>query len=65
MIAVMIFFAFMHLPDMQSIVSVLALQGFGSIFEFYGYIKTKNLLISYLTHLFTDLTLFSLLLLVV
>lgn len=62
---VMIFFALLHLMDMESLVSVLVLQGFGSIFEFYGYIKTKNLIIPYITHLCTDLLLFSIILLVI
>lgn len=63
MIIIMVFFALLHAMDMKSIVSVLVLQGFGSIFEFYGYIKTKNLLISYITHLCTDLSIFLLFLL--
>ena len=58
MILVMVFFGFLHAMDAKSIVSVLLLQGAGSIFEFYGYIKTKNILISYITHLCTDLFLF-------
>ena len=37
----------------------LAIQGFGSIFEFIGYIKTKNILISYITHLCTDIFIYS------
>ena len=56
MLIIMVFFALLHASDMKSLVSVLALQGFGSIFEFYGYIKTKNILISYITHLCTDLS---------
>ncbi|MBR3213487.1 MAG: CPBP family intramembrane metalloprotease [Methanosphaera sp.] len=54
MIIVMIFFALLHLTDMKSLVSVLALQGFGPIFEFYGYVKIKNLLVPYITHLCTE-----------
>ncbi|MBQ6444029.1 MAG: CPBP family intramembrane metalloprotease [Methanosphaera sp.] len=62
MIIVMIFFALLHLTDMKSLVSVLVLQGFGSIFEFYGYVKTKNLLAPYITHLCTDMFIFILVL---
>jgi len=40
--------------------SVLLMQGLGSIFEFYGYIKTKNVFISYITHLLTDVFIFAL-----
>jgi membrane protease YdiL (CAAX protease family) len=58
MFIVMMFFALLHLSDLHSIVSVIVLQGFGTIFEFYGYLKTKNIFISYLTHLLTDLSLF-------
>ena len=58
MIIVMVFFGFLHAMDVKSIVSVLLVQGAGSIFEFYGYIKTKNILISYITHLCTDAFIF-------
>ena len=57
---VMMLFGLLHAVDIKSIASVLIIQGLGSIFEFYGYIKTKNLLISYITHLVTDVFLFSL-----
>lgn len=63
MIFVMIFFGLLHAMDTKSIISVLLLQGAGSIFEFYGYIKTKNILISYITHLCTDVFLFALVIL--
>ena len=63
MIFVMVFFGLLHAMDTKSIVSVLLLQGAGSIFEFYGYIKTKNILISYITHLCTDVFLFVLVIL--
>ena len=58
MLLVMVGFALMHFTGFQFLVSVLVIQGFGSIFEFYGYIKTKNLLISYITHLTTDVFIF-------
>lgn len=63
MVLVMVFFGFLHAMDVKSIVGVLLLQGAGSIFEFYGYIKTKNILISYITHLFTDAFIFVLIIL--
>jgi len=56
---VMMLFGLLHAPDFKSIASVLIIQGLGSVFEFYAYIKTKNLLVSYLTHLLTDAFLFS------
>ncbi len=51
---VLIFFGLLHYDFETSIVSVLMLQGLGSLFEFYGYIKTKNLFVPYLSHLLTD-----------
>ena len=58
MIIVMVFFAGLHVMDANSIIGSLLLQGFGSIFEFYGYIKTKNIWISYITHICTDVFIF-------
>jgi hypothetical protein len=43
------------MPPMNTLVSVLLLQGLGSFFEMYGYIKTKNLFVPYISHLLTDL----------
>lgn len=60
MTLVMVFFAMLHLMDLKSLLSVLLIQGLGSIFEFYGYIKTKNVFISYTTHLLTDVFIFTL-----
>ena len=37
------------------ILQILLLQGFGSIFEYFAYIKTKNLWVSYLLHLLRDI----------
>lgn len=58
MFLVMMFFGCLHLMDLKSLPSVLVMQGLGSIFEFYGYIKTKNVFIPYITHLTTDVFLF-------
>ena len=33
-------------------------QGFGSIFEFFAYFKTKNILVSYICHYATDFLLY-------
>ena len=55
MVIVLIFFAFLHFdPSSTSIASVLLLQGVGSFVEMYGYAKTKNLFVPYMSHLFTD-----------
>lgn len=58
MILVMAFFATLHAFNFNMLIFALFIQGFGSIFEFIGYIKTKNLLISYITHLCTDVFIF-------
>ncbi len=53
-LGVMVLFASIHAYDFKMLLFALFIQGFGSIFEFIGYIKTKNVLISYITHLCTD-----------
>ena len=58
-ILVMIFFASLHAYNFKMFLFALCIQGFGSIFEYIGYIKTKNILISYITHLCTDVFIFS------
>ncbi len=55
---VMVFFAFLHSANLITFLFALCVQGVGSIFEFIGYIKTKNILISYITHLCTDVFIF-------
>ena len=51
---VMLMFASIHAYNPIMFLFALCIQGFGSIFEFYGYIKTKNIMVSYLCHLLTD-----------
>lgn len=51
---IMVMFAAMHAYNPIMLIFALFIQGFGSIFEFYGYIKTKNIVVPYLTHLLTD-----------
>lgn len=62
-ILVMIFFASLHAYNFKMFIFALFIQGLGSIFEYIGYIKTKNILISYITHLCTDLFIYSVVLL--
>ncbi|WP_407424697.1 type II CAAX prenyl endopeptidase Rce1 family protein [Methanobrevibacter sp.] len=50
----MVMFASLHAYNPIMFIFALFIQGFGSIFEFYGYIKTKNILVPYLSHLLTD-----------
>jgi hypothetical protein len=51
---IMVMFASVHAFNPVMFIFALCIQGFGSIFEFYGYIKTKNLIVPYLLHLLTD-----------
>lgn len=51
---IMAMFASLHAFNPTMFIFALCIQGFGSIFEFYGYIKTKTIWIPYLTHLLTD-----------
>ena len=60
---ILIMFASMHAVNPIMFIFALFIQGFGSIFEFYGYIKTKNVLVSFLCHLLTDEFIFMLMLL--
>ncbi len=55
---VMVFFGFLHSANLITFLFALCVQGVGSIFEFIGYIKTKNILVSYITHLCTDVFIF-------
>lgn len=58
-VIVLIGFGLIHYaPPTNTIASVLALQGFGTIFELYGYLRTKNLLVPYISHFLTDLLVF-------
>ena len=62
-ILVLIGFGLMHFdPHSPDLASVLIFQGFGSIFEVYGYLKTKNILVPYLSHILTDAFIFTMLL---
>ena len=52
---VLIVFGLLHYnPPTNTLVSVLLLQGLGSLFEVYGYLKTKNIFVPYISHLLTD-----------
>lgn len=63
-ILVLTCFGLIHYDSATStIISVLLIQGLGSIFEVYGYIKTKNLFVPYISHLLTDAIIFIIILL--
>lgn len=58
-VIVMIGFGLLHYnPPYLTLTSVFILQGLGTIFEMYGYLKTKNIFVPYLSHLFTDAFIF-------
>lgn len=57
---VMLGFGLLHYDFQAPITSCLLMQGLGSIFEIIGYIKTKNILVSYMSHMLTDIFLFGL-----
>ena len=60
---VLIVFGLIHYwPPSNTLVSVLLLQGLGSMFEMYGYIKTKNIFVPYISHFLTDAVSFILIL---
>lgn len=62
-IIILIGFGLIHYdPSTTTIISVLVLQGFGTIFELYGYLKTKNLFVPYISHILTDALIFTLML---
>lgn len=63
MTLVMVVFGLMHASDFSLVPSAILIQGFGSIFEFLAYFRSKNLLLSYLTHLITDVSIFILIML--
>jgi len=50
----LIIFGLMHLEPGISLISVLLIQGLGSLSHLYVYLKTKNLFASYISHLMTD-----------
>ena len=63
-IVVMVAFGMIHYyPGSTTAASVLALQGAGTIFELYAYIKTKNIFVPYISHMLTDVFIFGLIIL--
>ena len=47
-------FAFIHMTTYNNIIQILLLQGLASVCCFYNYLKTKNILTSYLQHFLFD-----------
>ena len=51
----LLLFGLAHLSAYGNLLQVVLLQGFGSIFDLYAYMKTKNVFVSYIFHLAVDL----------
>ena len=51
---VMLGFGALHYDAGLGIVYAILIQGFGTIFEIFGYIKTKNIFVPYMSHIMTD-----------
>ncbi|KZX16280.1 hypothetical protein MBCUT_09580 [Methanobrevibacter cuticularis] len=56
---VLLIFGLLHFPTYHNIISILLLQGLGSIFIMFAYIKTKNIFVSFVIHVLYDLITFS------
>ena len=48
------FFSFLHMTTYNNILQILLLQGVATIFCFYNYLKSKNIMTSYIHHLLYD-----------
>lgn len=55
LIITMAAFGLLHAGFYGGVVNVLLIQGLGSIFEMFLYLKTKNIMVSYASHLLYDL----------
>lgn len=54
-IVTLLIFGLAHMSAYGNILQVLLIQGLGSIFDLYAYMKTKNVIISYAVHLLIDI----------
>ena len=48
-------FGISHMGAYGSLLQVLLIQGIGTIFNLYAYMKTKNIVVSYIIHVMIDL----------
>ena len=52
----LVYFGLMHIPAYSGkVLQVLLIQGLGSIFTVFAYLKTKNIFVSYICHVLIDL----------
>ena len=55
LIGAMIIFGLVHYQAYEGrILQIILIQGFGSIFEYFAYLKTKNVWVAYLIHIIRD-----------
>ena len=57
MIISLLIFGFGHFITTGTLITSLVIQGLGSVFHLFLYVKTKNLWVSYISHLLTDIIL--------
>jgi len=57
LVVAMIAFGLAHSGFYGNFLQVFLIQGLGSIFDFYAYLKTRNIFVSYMAHLIFDLLL--------
>ena len=54
-VLMLVYFGLSHIPAYSGkILQVLLIQGFGSVFTVFAYLKTKNLFVSYMCHIIID-----------
>ena len=56
----LLFFALIHVGSYGKIIQILLLQGVGTFFNLYAYLKTKNVVVSYIVHFLVDIIPFGL-----
>ena len=54
-VLMLVYFGLSHIPAYSGkVLQVLLIQGFGSVFTVFAYLKTKNLFVSYMCHIIID-----------
>lgn len=56
LVGAMVIFGLVHYEAYEGrILQIILVQGFGSMFEYFAYLKTKNIWVAYLVHLIRDI----------
>lgn len=58
-IVTLAFFGLLHTDSVGNVIVALTVIGIPSVLDVYAYIKTKNIVVTYLTHILFDIALFS------